>query len=317
MKLVSQMTVVENPRPREAVAYTSDHGYASESEFLFEVARWIVEQGGTVSLVAVDPEAVGFKIGEVPFELHVVDVEAQDSEVFEPMDVLVHFGHGTFAVLDAEYFAESFTVQRIPASSPSSPWIVQRPAMITDPPTDAPNDVWKRLAENARLFANDVAGRVAADLAEAAAVDNSEQETDPIAELVRAIGHTVDYVGTETLKPIPGWSWFDALSKYAPDIAAGYQQAEADEPASAPYITKDWPGLKDGARVGVEIDGEVFIGIAQNTPDGLVVKGIPVPAEPADTGHDHSWTDQQVADLAYGRVVDDISAATETGTGDA
>lgn len=263
MKLVSQMTVVENPRPREAVAYTSDHGYASESEFLFEVARWIVEQGGTVSLVAVDPETVGFKIGEVPFELHVVDVEAQDSDVFEPMDVLVHFGSGTFAVLGADYFAESFTVQRIPASSPSSPWIVQRPAMITDPPTDAPNDVWKRLAENARLFANDVAGKVAADLAEAASVD------------------------------------------------------EAEEPAVAPYMTKDWPGLKDGARVGVEIDGEVFIGIARNTPDGLVVKGIPVPAEPADTGHDHSWTDQQVADLAYGRVVDDISAATETGTGDA
>lgn len=38
-------------------------------------------------------------------------------------------------------------------------------------------------------------------------------------ELVEAIRLTVEYVGLEVLPPIDGWSWFDAMKKYAPDLA--------------------------------------------------------------------------------------------------
>jgi hypothetical protein len=41
-----------------------------------------------------------------------------------------------------------------------------------------------------------------------------------IEELTEAIRLTVEYVGTETLPPVEGWSWYDALVKYAPDKAA-------------------------------------------------------------------------------------------------
>ena len=40
-----------------------------------------------------------------------------------------------------------------------------------------------------------------------------------IYELTEAIRLTVEYVGIEMLPPIEGWSWFDALRKYAPDDA--------------------------------------------------------------------------------------------------
>ena len=38
-------------------------------------------------------------------------------------------------------------------------------------------------------------------------------------QLCEAIRLTVEYVGTERLHPGVGWSWFDALSKYRPDMA--------------------------------------------------------------------------------------------------
>ncbi|MEU8023693.1 hypothetical protein AB0B88_15910 [Micromonospora haikouensis] len=38
-------------------------------------------------------------------------------------------------------------------------------------------------------------------------------------ELVDAIRLTVEYLGTDTLPPVPGWSWYDALRKYAPHVA--------------------------------------------------------------------------------------------------
>lgn len=40
-----------------------------------------------------------------------------------------------------------------------------------------------------------------------------------IDELCEAIRLTVEYVGTECLHPGEGWSWFDALAKYRPNIA--------------------------------------------------------------------------------------------------
>jgi hypothetical protein len=43
-----------------------------------------------------------------------------------------------------------------------------------------------------------------------------------IRELTEAIRFTVEYIGTDALPPIPGWSWYDALEKYAPETAAEF-----------------------------------------------------------------------------------------------
>lgn len=41
-----------------------------------------------------------------------------------------------------------------------------------------------------------------------------------IEELTTALVHTAEYVGEKTLPPLRGWSWFDALVKYAPNKAS-------------------------------------------------------------------------------------------------
>lgn len=47
-------------------------------------------------------------------------------------------------------------------------------------------------------------------------MNNPEQAIDELCEAIRL---TVEYVGTDTLHPGEGWSWFDALTKYRPEIA--------------------------------------------------------------------------------------------------
>lgn len=42
---------------------------------------------------------------------------------------------------------------------------------------------------------------------------------DAAKDLTEAIRLTQEYVGPETLPPIEGWSWYDALVKYAPEAA--------------------------------------------------------------------------------------------------
>jgi hypothetical protein len=39
-----------------------------------------------------------------------------------------------------------------------------------------------------------------------------------ITDLAVAIQLTVEYVGYDTLPPYPGWSWYDALAKHAPEL---------------------------------------------------------------------------------------------------
>lgn len=48
------------------------------------------------------------------------------------------------------------------------------------------------------------------------------EDDSVIDELAHAIRLTVEYVGTETLPPIEGWSWFDALKKHRPDLLTGF-----------------------------------------------------------------------------------------------
>ena len=45
-----------------------------------------------------------------------------------------------------------------------------------------------------------------------------EAQQRAIAELTEAIQHTVEYVGTDVLRPYPGWSWYDALAKHNPEL---------------------------------------------------------------------------------------------------
>lgn len=39
-------------------------------------------------------------------------------------------------------------------------------------------------------------------------------------DLVKALVYTVEYVGFDILPPIDGWSWYDALKKYRPELLA-------------------------------------------------------------------------------------------------
>lgn len=47
-----------------------------------------------------------------------------------------------------------------------------------------------------------------------------------IEELTTALVYTAEYVGQKTLTPIRGWSWFDALVKYAPEKAAKFRHPD-------------------------------------------------------------------------------------------
>lgn len=55
--------------------------------------------------------------------------------------------------------------------------------------------------------------------------------SEAVEELTEAIRFTVEYVGTETLPPIAGWSWFDALTKYAPEKASALAARAVPVPA--------------------------------------------------------------------------------------
>ena len=64
-----------------------------------------------------------------------------------------------------------------------------------------------------------------------AAVERTEHPTpDAFYELTEAIRLTVEYVGMDTLPPIEGWSWYDALVKYAPDVAEHFVEWTSAHP---------------------------------------------------------------------------------------
>jgi len=49
---------------------------------------------------------------------------------------------------------------------------------------------------------------------------SAERHATAIEDLTEAIRLTVEYIGIDTLPAIEGWSWYDALLKYAPEKAA-------------------------------------------------------------------------------------------------
>lgn len=70
---------------------------------------------------------------------------------------------------------------------------------------------------------------------DANALLSSVDPSGAVAELVEAIRLTVEYLGTETLPPVDGWSWYDALRKYAPHLAEGF--VEQRRRAGAAQVT--------------------------------------------------------------------------------
>jgi hypothetical protein len=48
--------------------------------------------------------------------------------------------------------------------------------------------------------------------------DTATDLSETAADLADAIRLTVEYIGNDTLPALPGWSWFDALNRYNPDM---------------------------------------------------------------------------------------------------
>jgi hypothetical protein len=67
---------------------------------------------------------------------------------------------------------------------------------------------------------------------------NAERERDEaIHELTEALRFTVEYIGVINLPPIEGWSWYDAMVKYAPTKAEAFRRMY--EVAIAPTLPHD------------------------------------------------------------------------------
>ena len=64
-----------------------------------------------------------------------------------------------------------------------------------------------------------------------------------VEELTEAIRLSVEYVGVETLPPVKGWSWYDAMVKYAPDTAERFcrdwENIRADAQAEADSLAEE------------------------------------------------------------------------------
>lgn len=69
-------------------------------------------------------------------------------------------------------------------------------------------------------------------------------------ELTEAIRLTVEYVGNDMLPAIEGWDWYDALVKYAPEVA----QAFVDKPIHFPKSAERDAALAAIERVRAEAD---------------------------------------------------------------
>lgn len=67
-------------------------------------------------------------------------------------------------------------------------------------------------------YSDEVADLLSYAFDQAAAMEASRQEVEVLRAhadmLARAIDLTQQYVGTETLSALPGWSWFDALEAH-------------------------------------------------------------------------------------------------------
>ncbi len=56
----------------------------------------------------------------------------------------------------------------------------------------------------------------------------SRKQRTAINELAQALKLTQEYVGDDLLPRLPGWSWFDALTKHAPEMLEQPSLSEYD-----------------------------------------------------------------------------------------
>jgi len=74
-----------------------------------------------------------------------------------------------------------------------------------------------------------------------------------VRDLTEAIRLTVEYVGTGMLPPIEGWSWYDALVKYAPDVAEHFVEWASAHPAPTPDMDVLAQGHIPSAQEAIEL----------------------------------------------------------------
>lgn len=86
-----------------------------------------------------------------------------------------------------------------------------------------------------------------ADALEAASTERAAVPDAATRELTEAIRLTVEYTGNDMLPAIEGWDWYDALVKYAPEVA----QAFVDKPIHFPKPT-DTEAERDAALAAIE-----------------------------------------------------------------
>ena len=106
------------------------------------------------------------------------------------------------------------------------------------------------------------AGYPLADAILAAGFSRAAVPDDATRELTEAIRLTVEYVGNDMLPAIEGWDWYDALVKYAPEVA----QAFVDKPIHFPKSAE-----RDAALAAIERVRETLM---LHNPNGRLVKEV-------------------------------------------
>ena len=116
-----------------------------------------------------------------------------------------------------------------------------------------------------------------------------------IRELTEAIRFTVEYVGNDMLPAIEGWDWYDALVKYAPEVAQAFVDKpihfpKQTEAATAAEVFRDM-GIKhkaerDAALAAIERVKET---LSLHNPNGRLVKEVLAALDGAPEPEEVEW----------------------------
>lgn len=68
-------------------------------------------------------------------------------------------------------------------------------------------------------------------------------------ELTEALRLTVEYVGTDTLPPIEGWSWYDALVKHDPETAHRFLRQWVEQSSRRAAVDRQAAALRPSGNV--------------------------------------------------------------------
>ena len=79
---------------------------------------------------------------------------------------------------------------------------------------------------------------------------------DVVEELVRALRLTAEYVGREALPAVEGWTWYDALCQYAPEVAEVFaaEQRRREEERER-FVQNLMEGLAPSRDVAPDVEG--------------------------------------------------------------